>query len=338
MYTVDILENPGKKYKVPIIRIAVAEGAVADQDWIMPLAKELGCELVFGPINTVDQFVNTTAGCDGLIVSLHQITSEQLARKPESLRALGRAGVGLDSIDLPACESHKVSVIFQPVYALEEVANHALSMILALHRGLFSADKMVRDFTWGPALKVAEITSLQDATVGVIGCGRIGQNVIRKLQPFVKQVLGYDVNIQGPIDGVTMVDSLDELLTRSKIVTLHTPLLPSTRHMIDAEALAKMPKGAILVNVSRGGLVDEKALGLALESGHISAAGLDVFETEPLGEDSALRQVRNLILSPHIAWYSKSSGPRLGQWTLIDLFLHLSSNPIKNGAFATGPF
>ena len=323
---------------MPIIRIAVAEGAVADPDWIAPLAKELGCELVFGPINTVDQFVNTTAGCDGLIVSLHQITPEQIAQKPESLRGIGRAGVGLDSIPLPACEAHEVTVIYQPMYALEEVANHALSMILALHRGLFSADKMVRDFKWGPATEVAELISLQDATVGVIGCGRIGQNVIRKLQPFVKQVLGFDVNINAPIDGVTMVDSVDELLTRSKIVTLHTPLLPSTRHMIDAGSLAKMPRGAILVNVSRGGLVDEEALTSALENGHISAAGLDVFEKEPLSENSGLRHARNLILSPHMAWYSKSSGPRLGQWTLLDLFMHLSNHPIKNGAFAAGPF
>jgi len=320
------------------IRIAVADGAVANLDWIMPLAKDLGCELVFGPVETVEQFAKTTLDCDGVIVTLQQITAEKLTNKPDSLRVLGRAGVGLDSIHLPTCVDEKITVIFQPLYAMEEVANHALSMILALHRGLFSADAMVRDFQWGPATEVAEIISLQDSTVGVIGCGRIGQTVIRKLQPFVKQVLGYDVNINGPIDGVTMVESLDELLSRSKIISLHTPHLPSTHHLIDAEALAKISKGTIIVNVSRGGLIDESALASSLNTGHISAAGLDVFETEPLAIDSPLRQAKNLILSPHIAWYSKSSGPRLIQWTLLDLFMHLSNKPIKNGAFATGPF
>jgi D-3-phosphoglycerate dehydrogenase len=135
-----------------------------------------------------------------------------------------------------------------------------------------------------------------------------------------------------------MVTNLDDLLTTCKVISMHAPYMPSTHHMISEKELAKMQKGSILVNVSRGGLIDEDALVKALESGHLDGAGLDVFEKEPLAEDSVLRRTKNLIVTPHIAWYSQSAGPRLIQWGFEDAFTLITSGKINNGNFAVGPF
>ncbi len=323
---------------MPVKRIAVAEGAVADLSWIKPVAMRIGCELVFGPVETLDQLQSTTDGCEALVVSLHKIGPEKMNALPKLVKCIGRLGIGLDNIDLVTAAKSRITVIYQPLYAIDEVANHAVAMIMALHRGLFTANEIVHNKNWGAATQVAEIVSLQDTTVGVIGCGRIGQAVIRRLVPFTKHILGYDVLAPDNLDGVEMVSNLDDLLSRSHIVTLHAPYLPSTHHMIDEAQMARMPKGAILVNVSRGGLIDEVALGMALESGHLSGAGLDVFEIEPLPTNSHLRGIKNLIMSPHIAWYSQSSGPRLAEWGLRDVLTFLTKQEIEYGSFATGPF
>jgi D-3-phosphoglycerate dehydrogenase len=319
-------------------RIAVAEGAVPDLAWISSLSSELNFEMVSGPVETIEDLRETAKNCDALIVSLAKLGAEKIAALPTSVKCIGRLGVGVDNIDVSEAAKCQISVIYQPLYGINEVANHAMAMIMALHRGLFSADHMVRTNQWGVATDVAELISLQDSTVGVIGCGRIGQAVINRMQPFVKKVLGFDVAMLGEIAGVEMVSSLEELLSSSQIVSLHTPHMPATHHIIDAPQLAIMPKGAILVNVSRGGLINEPALAQALESNQISAAGLDVFEIEPLPMDSVLRKTKNLIMSPHIAWYSKSSGPRVAQWTIRDVVSCLDSNQIRHGSFACGPF
>lgn len=319
-------------------KIAVSEGSVADSTWIDGLARELDMELVVGPVETAEDVRKLTQGCDALMVTLHKMTAEKIAALPASVKCIARMGVGLDTIDLEAAAAARVAVIFQPNYAIDEVANHAFAMMMALHRGLFSANEIVHKNNWGIATQVGEITSLQDATVGVVGCGRIGQAIIERLQPFVKRVVGFDVAAPANLRGVEMVSSLDELLSQSQLVTLHAPYLPSTHHMIDAEQMALMPRGAILVNVSRGGLINEAALANALESGHLSGAGLDVFQTEPLPADSILRNTKNLVMTPHIAWYSRSSGPRLSKWSIEDLSTFLTEERITEGKFAVGPF
>ena len=318
------------------IVMAVAEGL--DTTWALPVAEKLGFSMKVGPIETLEQFIDTTTGCQSVMVALHKLDAEKFANMPSSVKCISRLGVGLDSIDLVAAKAHKIPVIFQPTYAYNEVANHAISMIMALHRGLFQANSSTQDGKWIPAPKTAEIISLQDSSLGVIGCGRIGRNFIEKMRPFVKEIIGYDPGVTTPIEGVRMVTNLDDLLTNCKVISMHAPYMPSTHHMISEKELAKMQKGSILVNVSRGGLIDEEALVKALESGHLDGAGLDVFEKEPLAEDSVLRHTKNLIVTPHIAWYSQSAGPRLIQWGFEDAFSLITSGKINNGNFAAGPF
>ncbi len=320
------------------VKLAFGQGTAQGSDWVESLSKELGFE--FQEVNTdsVDSLVQGTQGCDAIIVALHKLTPEKIAALPSSVRCIGRLGVGLDNIDLEAAKTRKTPVIFQPTYAFNEVANHALAMIMTLHRGIFQAHNGIKNNEWIPAPKVAHIASLQDSTLGVVGCGRIGQSLIEKAKPLFKKIVGFDPAITSPLAGVTMVNNLDELLQQSQIVSLHAPYMKSTHHMIGARELALMPKSSILVNVSRGGLIDEAALREALENGHLDGAGLDVFETEPLPESSPLRNTKNLILSPHIAWYSQSAGPRLMEWGIRDVLSYLKGGSELNGKFAVGPF
>ena len=319
-------------------RIALVNGTVADGSWIYPVAKELGVELVEGPAGTPEEASKLTQGCSAIMISLHRMTPAIIDAFAPTVKIIGRAGVGLDTIDVEYAKSRNIAVVNQPLYAIHEVSNHAVAMMLALHRGLFAANTWTREKGWGGATDMTKVHSIQDCTIGVIGCGRIGQSAISKLLPFAKKVVGFDPAAAVNLYGIEMVDTLDELLEQCQMITLHAPYLPSTHHMIGAAQIAKMPKGSIIVNVSRGGLIDEAALADGLTSGQISGAGLDVFQAEPLPSDSPLRNVPNLILSPHMAWYSESSGPRLIEWTIRDVFTYVNSNGINHGNFAAGPF
>lgn len=320
------------------VKIAIAEGALADPSWATSIAEKLDFEVVFGPVDTLAQLQVTARDCSAVVVALHKMTEEKISQMPESVKCISRLGVGLDSIDLVAATKFRLPVIFQPTYAYNEVANHAAAMALALHRGIYQATVTTQNGKWLPAPQIAEIISLQDSTLGVIGCGRIGQAFIKRMQPFVKDVIGFDPAITENISGLYLTKNLDELISKSKIISLHAPYTPSTHHMIGKRELSLMQKGSILINVSRGGLIDEVALMEALESGHLDGAGLDVFEHEPLEIDAPIRKAKNLLLSPHIAWYSKSSGPRLVEWGLIDAINFITKQPLRHGKFAVGPF
>jgi D-3-phosphoglycerate dehydrogenase len=319
------------------MKLAFGTGSASSTTWVSDLSKSLGFTYQEVDTDTVESLKAGTEGCDAIIVALHKLTAEKIEALPDSIKCIGRLGVGLDNIDLTAAADRKLPVIFQPTYAFNEVANHALSMIMALHRGLFQGDKGVKSNQWIPAPKTARITSLQDATLGVVGCGRIGQSLIEKARPLFREIIGFDPAITS-LPGVELVSSLDELLKRSEIVSLHAPYMKSTHHMIGAKELATLQKGSILVNVSRGGLIDENALVDALNSGHLDGAGLDVFEIEPLPSDSPLRGAPNIILTPHIAWYSQSAGPRLMEWGVTDVLGYLNGKTSVNGKFAVGPF
>ncbi|MGI8701402.1 MAG: C-terminal binding protein [Nocardioidaceae bacterium] len=273
-------------------------------------------------LDSADQVLSATADADGVIVALQRLSAQAIDALGPSVRAIGRAGVGVDAIDLQAARNRDIAVINQPSYATAEVATHAVSMALGVHRRLLKGDAVTRG-GWGVASDVGAIAPLDEATAGVVGAGKIGRAVIDRLRPFVGRLLTFDPALTQEIPGVETVGSVADLLQASDLVTLHTPLLASTRHMIDAKALTVMKEGAILVNVARGGLIDESALAAALHSGHIGGAALDVFEVEPPHSDSPILSAPNVLLSPHVAWYSTSSARRLSMWTAADVVKYL---------------
>lgn len=238
------------------------------------------------------------------ILTCWAVVDAHAVNASDALRHVGRIGVGLDNIDLAACRRRGVVVTNVPHYCVEEVSDHALGFALAWTRGLVGFDRAIRAGAWDPAS--ARLQRLRNLAVGIVGHGRIGQASVRKFRGFGCRVLVHTrtAPTMQP-DGVRFVP-LDQLLGESDIVVLHAPLNSETRHLVDARRLARMKPGALLINVSRGGLVDTEALTHSLTSGHLGGAALDVLESEPAVPE-ALRAMPNVMLTPHVAFSSDAS-------------------------------
>jgi D-3-phosphoglycerate dehydrogenase len=219
------------------------------------------------------------------------------------LRVVARMGVGLDNIAVTAATERGVLVTNVPDYCVEEVSDHAVGLVLAWARGLVAADREVRAGRWNPA--GARLRRLSTLTCGVVGFGRIGRVTAAKLRALGVRVVISDPHPPADTGGAAVV-AFDELLASSDVVVLHVPLTERTRHLIGARELALMPSGALLVNVSRGGLVDTTALVASLQAGHLGGAGLDVLEEEPSVPTELLAHP-SVVVTPHIAFSSDAS-------------------------------
>lgn len=238
-----------------------------------------------------------------------------------------RYGVGVDNVDLDAARRLGVHICNVPDYGVEEVADHAAAMALSLSRKLGRYDAGVRAGAWRIGSMVDHVRSLSQSTVGLVGFGRIARALAARMQAFGAKVVAYDPYVSAA-DGATMLP-LDGVIEQADILSLHVPLTPETLHMIGRAEIARMRRGAILINVSRGGLVDEVALADALSSGHLSGAGLDVFEKEPLPAGAPLRAAPNAIFSPHAAFFSDASVERLQRLAAEEGLRALKGQPLR---------
>jgi phosphoglycerate dehydrogenase-like enzyme len=310
--------------------IAVADTAFPDH---ADLEKDFAdqAELRWIDLSRPDNVRESTAQADAVVVTLQRLSAGIIEAFAPSVRVIGRAGVGVDTIDLTVAKERGIAVVNQPAYGAPEVATHALALLLALERRLAAADAYVRaGWHGGPGL--GRIRALDDATMGVVGGGRIGRAFIDRVRPLVREVVVYD---PAPVDlpaGVARADSLPELLERSDLLSLHLPLVPATRGLIGRAELDLLPAGAVVINVSRGGILDEDALAELLHSGHLAGAGLDVFETEPLPPASPLLATPNTLLTPHCASASERSAYRLSHWTIGDAIEYLASGSVTHGS------
>lgn len=309
--------------------VVVARGSLTGFD-VLRTRYEADLHLHELDIASLAALRQATATADALVVALDRLSDEAVDHLGPTVKVIGRAGIGLDSIDLAAAAARGIAVINEPDYATEEVASHAVACLLAVQRRLHQADDAVRR-GWRAAPELGAIRPLSESVLGIVGGGNIGSSVIQRLGPMVREVLVHDPALtQGP-SGSHLVGSVPELLSRSDLVSLHLPLTSESRHLLDAPALALLPPGAIVVNVSRGGLVDEDALAGALHSGHLAGAALDVFESEPLQRSSPLLDAPGMLLSPHMAWYSTSAAERLAAWIVEDVAAHLHGEPPVHG-------
>jgi D-3-phosphoglycerate dehydrogenase len=315
--------------------IVIAEGTIRETS-VEETHLGSRAEVRLARLESPEQVREATRDAEAVIVTTNPLTAAHIAALGDGVRVIGRAGTGLDAIDLEAARARGIIVYHTPDYATSEVATHALALILAVQRRLLDADRQARtDFTGWRAL--TPIPPLDELTAGVVGGGRIGRAVIARLRPFVKDIVLYDPFIDAAPDGVQRVDSLDDLLRRSAILTLHMPLTPETRGMIGARELGLMPEGAIVVNVSRGGLVDEGDLRAALESGRLAGAALDVLATEPPRPDDPILGAPRLLLSPHLAWYSSASERRVRTQVLDGVLACLAGEAPRTGRIAVDP-
>ena len=219
-------------------------------------------------------------------------------------KAIVRYGIGYDDVDIEAARARGIPVCNIPDYCVDEVADHTLAFMLATTRQVVANAVHVRAGGWGLASPLGSMRSLSELTVGLVGFGRIGREVARRLAPFKPRVLVFDPALDpGRIraEGPEPVASLGELLARSDIVSPHCPSLPATRRMFNAAAFAAMRPGAVFINVGRGDLADSGALTAALQSGHLAGAALDVFDPEPIPAGHPILSLPNVILASHIA-------------------------------------
>jgi D-3-phosphoglycerate dehydrogenase len=248
--------------------------------------------------------VEAAADADGVLVQYGRIGAELMDRCP-AWRVIGRYGVGVDNVDVDAASERGIAVVNVPDYCVEEVATHTAALVLAANRRLAESRALIDAGRWPEWNALRPVQPLSACTLGLVGVGRIGREVARLLGPFVGRIVAYDP-AQEPPPGVEAL-GLDEVFAEADVVSLHCPLTPETEGLADARRLASMRPGAILVNVSRGGLVDTAALAEGLRAGRPAQAALDVLPQEPPDAGDPLLAAPNLLLTNHTAWYSEDS-------------------------------
>ena len=266
------------------------------------------------------------AEADGLLANRTYIGAEFLERAP-ACRCIVTYGVGFDHVDLDAARQRGIVVANVTDYCSEEVADHTLTLMLAILRGAMRGDALVRGGGWGLDA-LGPIHRLRGRVVGLVGYGRIARAVHERVLPFGMRVLVFDPLISRDDLGEAAVESLDSLLGASDVVSLHLPLNDTTRHLIDARALQRMKPGAALINTSRGGLVDFAELLGALDDGRLAGAALDVFPEEPPAGKHVDRP--DLVLTPHMAFYSVESIEELKTTAATTMRNALTGAPVKN--------
>ena len=246
---------------------------------------------------------------DAAIIGLEKIDEDLLRRCPR-LRLIAKYGVGLDNVDLEACQRLSVKVGWTPGVNRYSVAEQTLGYLIGLHRNLFFSSRKMCQGLWE---KVGG-RQLSDLTVGIIGLGNVGKELVRLLEPMGTTILANDIlDIRGYCDQFGVIPtSKAELLARSNTVTVHVPLTSETKHLINTQALSQMRSDAFLINTSRGEVVDQKALKQALKSGRIAGAALDVYSSEPPADMEFLK-LPNLICTPHIAGNSREAVLAMGR-------------------------
>jgi D-3-phosphoglycerate dehydrogenase / 2-oxoglutarate reductase len=250
---------------------------------------------------SVAQLLEIIPEFSAIVVRSQTKVTADILKAGTSLRVVGRAGVGVDNVDVETATRRGVVVLNAPGGNTVSTAEHAFSLLLCVARKIPQADASVRGKNWDR--KNFEGVELYNKTLGVIGMGRIGSELARRAIAFGMRVIAYDPYLSATRARalqIELVDELDDLLAEADFISLHTPLTPETRHILDAVRLQKTKRGVRIINCARGGLIDETALVNALQNQHVAAAALDVFEKEPLPNDSALRSAPNLILTPHL--------------------------------------
>ncbi|HVN79005.1 MAG TPA: phosphoglycerate dehydrogenase, partial [Terriglobia bacterium] len=262
-----------------------------EKDWQVDVKTDL----------TPAQLIEEIGKYHALLVRSNTKVTPAVLQAAHNLKVVGRAGTGVDNVNLEAATKKGVVVMNTPGGNSISVAEHAMGLMLALARFVPQASASTREGKWEK--KKFTGTELKDKTLGVIGLGKIGMEVVRRAKAFQMNILVYDPFVSDRVakDLNVRLVSLDELFPDSDFITLHVPLVEATRHMINAQSLAKMKSGVRLVNTARGELINEAELAVSLTSGKVAAAALDVFSQEPPAADNPLTKLPNVIVTPHIA-------------------------------------
>lgn len=285
-------------------RVLLTDRAWPDTEIERSILRECGGELVESPSGDEETLSQLAADVDAIATTWAKVTDKVIRSAPK-LKVIARLGIGLDNIELKTASELKIPVTNCPDYCVEEVSDHALGLLLACARkiGFFHLRTKNGEYKLGEA---GPMRRLSTQTAGLVGLGHIARTLLPRLQALGLTVVAHTPSGKDYGTGCRMV-SLDELLKVSDYVSLHAPLTPETHHMINSERLALMKPTAYLINTSRGGLIDARALNQALQDAQIAGAGLDVFEPEPPNLNDPLYQDERVIVTPHAAFVSVES-------------------------------
>lgn len=285
------------------MKIAITDYTFPTLEIEEEILRPLGHELVaWKEKRAATDLPQLVADADAVITQFAPVNADVIGSMTRA-KVIVRYGIGVDNVDLGAAKERGIPVCNVPDYCIDEVADQTLAFLLATTRQVVTNTNFVREGNWGLATPLKQMRALRDLAVGVVGFGRIGREVVARLRPFKCQVLVHDPVVSAADierTGCTPV-ALRELLSQADVITLHCPSTSETRGMINRESLAITKPGVILINVARGDLVDADALTAALQTGHVSAAALDVFAPEPMPSDHPIRKMNNVILASHIA-------------------------------------
>ena len=304
-------------------------------DWEAAEMKKAGVEfaafqLKFKP---EDEIVAQIKDADAVLVNMVKFTESLIAKLPK-MKLLIRHGIGYDNVDVAACTKHGVKFAYQPDYCVEDVAEHAIALIMACGRKVVwsrktlddSSAKQQWDFTG-----LFPLRRMAGKTLGVVGCGRIGSRVVQKMAAFGFKIIGCDPLLSATRKkelGIEFVDK-ETLFRTADYITLHTPLGQETRNLVNAQTLALMKPTAYLINTSRGPMVDEEALAATLKKKQIAGAAIDVFAVEPPPIAHPFFGLDNVILTPHIGWASDEAGQEIRQSIVNDVLAFAAGKPAR---------
>jgi D-3-phosphoglycerate dehydrogenase len=284
--------------------IAITDSVFPSLDPALAALKRVDPDIRMSKSVSADDILAVARDADAILVTYAKLTGE-LLRQLTRCKAIGRFGLGVDNIDITTAAERGITVTYVPDYCMQEVSDHAMALLLALARKIPLSNQLVQSGRWEmPA--VVPLRRLQGQVLGLVGFGNIPRALVPKARAFGLTVLAHDPFVAKDAFTALGVEGvgLDDLLARSDFVSVHAPLTPATRGLLNAAAFARMKRGALVLNTARGPLIDQAALVAALDSGHLGGAALDVVETEPLMKDSPLLGRDNVILTPHTAFYS----------------------------------
>lgn len=306
-------------------KVVVTDWEYADLRYEEQVLGSERIEFVPAQCRTEEDVIASCRDADALINQYAPI-SRKVIDSLQACKVITRYGVGVNTIDLQAATEKGICVANVPDYCMDEVADHALAMILAWTRKIVVSHHAVKNGVWD--FKVAQpIARLRGKTLGLVGFGKIPQALAQKVKPLGLRVIAYDPYVPQVLateNGVKLV-TLDELCLAADIVSVHVPLSESTEGLIGAGQFAAMKEGTIVINTSRGPVINERALVEALQVGRIAGAALDVVEHEPISPDHPLLVMENVILTPHVAWYSEEAAAEMrakAAMGVVDVLLH----------------
>ncbi len=321
------------RFKVAVTARSFGEGS----DDPLAILRAAGCEVIKSPLGrplTSEELAEFIKDADALIAGNDQVDAPAITAG-QRLKVISRYGVGLDNYDLAAATARGIVVTNTPATNDNSVADLAMALLLACARGIPKADRLTKGGAW----KRVQGVEIWGKTIGVIGCGRIGRGVVQRARGFDMEVLCHDVNKdeQWAETIGAKYTGFEELLQESDFVSVHIPLLPSTRNLIGRRELRMMRNSAFLINTARGEIIDEEALYQALTSGWIAGAGLDVLQRE--SADSPLAKLENVVLTAHMGGYTRDAVRNMGvlaAQNVVDVLTGAGSRYVVNGEAAKG--